>query len=117
MSRVSKGQGEGGDKPGRAGARLSLTLSLACLRAGGLAGPEGPHLRCHQCLWHAGKAPALPPLPVPCQLPSRFSLEVASYSLFSPPPVLPPRDLPPTTAPLQPLAHRPCCAACGLRQP
>ncbi|XP_026946576.1 cathepsin F isoform X3 [Sagmatias obliquidens] len=52
--------------------------------AGGLAGQEGPHLRCHQCLWHA---------------------------------VLPPWDLPPTAAPLQPLAHRPRCAARGLRQP
>ncbi|XP_026946575.1 cathepsin F isoform X2 [Sagmatias obliquidens] len=25
--------------------------------AGGLAGQEGPHLRCHQCLWHAELAP------------------------------------------------------------
>lgn len=33
------------------------------------------------------------------------------------PPVLPPRDLPPTEAPLQPLAHRPCRAARGLWQP
>lgn len=83
MRRVSKGQGEGGGRP--AAAWLSLMPSLTCLRAGGLAGREGPHLRRHQCLWHAGKAPALLPPPIPGRLLSHLSLEVAPYSLFSPP--------------------------------
>lgn len=36
---------------------MPLTPPLPCLRAGSLAGREGPHLRCHQRLWHAGKVP------------------------------------------------------------
>lgn len=60
MSKVSEGWD--GDRPREVGAWVSLILPLPCLRAGGLAGQEWPHLHCHQRLWHAGEA--LAPLPL-----------------------------------------------------